>query len=165
MIRFNRSIKAIIIALVALSLPCSLMAKPVIVSINDTPAGNAVVQVKGAPNGWDIVPDDVGPGIESGIITLFGVDQASLVPDLGWRFVVPTPEYEFNLAVDIVWIQHEGPNGDLQVAFDSRDEGFYRPPELAGDTNAGFVTDEWVTLHEDDTLVVRFKPHTYRLRN
>ena len=71
----QRKIRLGVLAFLALLLPCSLIAEPVIVSINDTPSGHAVVQVKGAPNGWTIVPDPGDPAVfESGIITLLGVD-------------------------------------------------------------------------------------------
>jgi hypothetical protein len=163
MIRFNLSVRATILALVVLSLPCSLMAKPVVVSINDTPSGHAVVQVQGAPDGWTIVPDDPTL-VDSGIITLIGVDVFGSInePDEnGWRFTDPNaPNFLFN-SVDIVWIQHDPVTGDLQVGFDSATAGsYFRNPILTNDADAGPVTNLWVTLWEDDTLVLRFKPHT-----
>jgi len=170
------------LALLTLLLPCSLLAKPIVIRINDVPNAAPVITVIGAPNGYDIDtgPDIATPGIEEGgIITLFGVDQFGSVGqdefgnDLGWRFVIPNAPNPARSAVDIVFIQHDFDlfgNGDLQVAFDSALAGVYYatppdPPIPGRDFNAGVVTDEWVTLYEDDTLVVQFKPHTYRLRN
>jgi hypothetical protein len=179
MIRFNRSIRATILALVVLSLPCSLMALPVIVSINDTPSGHAVVQVRGAPHGWTIVPDD--PTLpDSGIITLIGVDVGGSInePDEnGWRWTDrkdwttlpplyfppdPVNYRQYVTATDIVWIQHDPITGDLQVGFDSAGAGqwFANPGVFNSDADAGPVTNNWVTLWADDTLVLRFKPHT-----
>ena len=170
-----------VLALLVL-LPGSLMAAPIVVRINDVPNAAPVVTVIGAPNGYDLYtgPGIATPGIEEGgIITLFGVDQFGSVGqdefgfDLGWRFVVPNAPDPARAAVDIVFIQHDFDifgNGDLQVGFDSALPGIYyrTPPDphIPGrDFNAGLVTDGWVTLYSDDTLVVQFKPHTYRLRN
>lgn len=154
------------LALLTLLLPCSLMAGPVIVSINDTPAGNAVIQVKGDPEGWNVVPDDIDPATaESGIITLFGVDQTGLVPEYGWRFTIPNAPNPARRAVDIVWIQHDLVTGDLQVAFDSAKAGtYFGNPRPGGDLDGGVVTDNWVQLYADETLVLLFKPHTYLSR-
>jgi len=187
MTRFNHSFRAIIIALAALSLPGSLMAKPIVVSINDTPSGHAVVQVQGAPYGWTIVPDDVDPTtVESGIITLIGVDVWGSInePDEnGWRFTDPRdwttlPPFEpfgdgvnyrkYWTAVDIIWIQHDPITGDLVVGFDSAKAGkWYSNPGLVifgyvinTDADAGPATNGWVTLWSDATLILRFKPHT-----
>ncbi len=160
-------IKTSTLAILAVLLPASLMATPIIVRINDTPSDQAVIQVIGAPEGWSVVPDEVDSAlVESGIITLHGVDQDGLVPELGWRFVIPNAPDPNRSAVDIVWIQHEwwGDNS-LQIAFDSNKTGYYRNPEIVGDLNAGVVTDNWVTLYADDVVVVQYKPHTYRLRN
>jgi hypothetical protein len=167
MIRFNRSIRAIIIALGALSLPCSLMAKPIVVSINDTPSDHAVVQVNGAPNGWTVVPDD--PALaDSGIITLIGVDVFGSInepEENGWRFTDPNAPQSWHASADIIWIQHDwADTGYLQVGFDSAGAGqwFNSPGYFNSDADAGPITDNWVTLYSDDTLVLQYKPHTNR---
>jgi hypothetical protein len=171
MIRFSRSIRAIIIALVALSLPCSLMAKPIVVSINDTPSGHAVVQVQGAPSGYAIYtgPEIVDPTIEEGAaIVLYDVDLGQLVPEWGGRFTVPDAPLWYRSAVDIVWITHDPGLFQLNalvVAFDSALPGtYYFNPELLGDENLGPLTSNWVTVYSTDLLVIRYKPHTYRLK-
>jgi hypothetical protein len=170
MIRFNRSIRAIIIiALVALSLPCSLIAKPIVVSINDVPNAAPVIQVQGAPNGYDIntvLPNN--PAIEDGaLITLIGVNNyfdPGALPDWEGRFVIPSSPYPGRTAVDIVWVSHDADVfglGDLQVGFNSAFPGtYYSAHDILGP-----VTDNWVEVYTSDILVVRFKPHTYRLRN
>lgn len=161
------------------------MSAPIIVRINDVPNAAPVVTIIGAPNGYDVYtgPEVANPEIEDGgLITLFGV-QDSLIPEegKGWRFLDPSdpstlpPLYfpddptnyrEFVLAVDIVWIQHDtdGPffEGDLQVGFNSALPGtWYVNPEFRGDENAGYVTDKYVTVYADETVIVQFKPHTY----
>ena len=146
MIRFNRSIKATILALVALSLPCSLMARPVIVSINDVPNGRPVIKVQGAPNGYDIYTGEAvnDPAIEDGaLITLFGVNNAIENPDAAlpdwegrftdaspWQSLPPWEPYgdgvnyrQYRNALDIVWIEHNfytpgSHEGDLIVGMD-----------------------------------------------
>jgi hypothetical protein len=173
------TLKSSALALFTLLLPCSLLAGPVTVSINDTPSGHAVVQVKGDPNGWTIVPDD--PTLpDSGIITLIGVDVFGSInePDEnGWRFTDrrnwttlpplyfppdPVNYRQYATSVDIVWIQHDPITGDLQVGFDSAKAGLWFRNGGVGnsDADAGPVTNNWVTLYSDDTLVLRFKPHT-----
>ncbi len=163
------------VALLAL-LPVSLFAAskkagPIVVSINDVPKGPPVVQVQGARNGYDIYTGAgvANSAIEDGaLITLFGVDPGGSIPDWGGRFVVPTAPLWYRTAVDIVWVGHdiEGPfgNGDLQVGFNSALPGtYYFTPDLVGDQNLGPVTDNWVEVYTSETLVVRYKPHTYRL--
>ena len=178
----HRVMRSTAIALLTLTLPCGLIAGPVMVSINDTPSGHAVVQVKNAPNGWTIVPDDGdASAIESGIITLIGVDVGGSInePDEnGWRwrdrtdwtelpplYFPPDPvNYrQYVTAVDIVWIQHDPITGSLQVAFDSAKPGtwFVNGGVFNSDQDAGPVTDNWVTLWADDTLILRFKPHSH----
>ena len=185
MIRFSRSIRAIIIALVALSLPCSLMAKPIVVSINDVPNGRPVIQVQGAPNGYALYtgPEVVDPAVEDGAaIVLYDVDLGGLLPAWGGRFLDPTPwqalppweplgdgvNYrQYRTAVDILWVGHDPgivQAGALVVAFDSALPGiWYFNPGVINNTddNLGPVTDQWVTVYANDTLVVRYKPHTY----
>ncbi|MBI3850212.1 MAG: hypothetical protein HY298_07970 [Verrucomicrobia bacterium] len=175
---FIRGLAALAVALLAL-LPCSLLAVPIVVSINDVPNGAPVIQVNGAPNGYDVYTGAgiATPGIEDGaLITLIGVDQSGLIPDWGGRFVVPEAPLWFRTAVDIIWVGHDEDvigNGDLQIGFNSALPGtYYFNPGLINpatglpineDENLGLVTDEWVTVYANDTLVVRYKPHTYRL--
>lgn len=185
-----RSKLIIAVAACSLLVAASVLAAPIIVRINDVPNAAPVVTVIGAQKGYDIYtgPEIVTPGVEDGaVVTLFGVDQAGEIPELGWRFSdprdpdslppywVPDPENpgemmnvrEFVLAVDIVWLQHdtEGPffNGDLQICFNSALPGkwYLNPGVFNEDQNAGFVTNNYVTVYEDDTVVVQFKPHTY----
>ena len=169
------------VAALFVMLPSSFMAapkkaSPIVVTINDVPNGAPVIQVQGAPNGYDVYtdPNVADPAIEDGaLITLFGVDRSGSIPDWGGRFVVPEAPLWYRTAVDIVWVEHDFDlfgNGDLQIAFDSALAGIYygTPPDphVPGrDFNAGLVTDRWVTLYEDAILVVQFKPHTDRLRN
>jgi hypothetical protein len=174
MITFNRLNKATIIALVAVSLPCSLMAKPtkpIVVSINDTPSGHAVVQVQGAPHGYAIYtgPEVVDPTIEEGAaVVLYDVDLLGLVPEWGGRFTIPDAPLWYRSSVDIVWVAHD-PGviqfGALFVAFDSALPGhYYYNPDIVGDEDLGPLTDNWVTVYCTDLLVIRYKPHTYILK-
>jgi hypothetical protein len=166
MIRFNRSIRAIIIALIALSLPCSLMAKPIVVRINDVVNGHPNVVVQGAPNGYNIY---TGPGVnnsaieDGALVTLFGVDTYGSIPDWGGRFVDPSlPSDALQNALDIVWVQHDfdGPffSGDLQVGFNSAFPGtWYYNPLYTGEEDLGPVSWKWETVYSSDTVVVQFK--------
>ena len=164
-----------VLALLILLLPCSILAAPIVVTINDIPNGAPVIEVFGAPNGYNIYTGDCvnNPAIENGaLITLFGVDTSSSIPDWGGRFVVPNAPLWYRNAVDIVWIEHDCEdcnlfgNCDLQVGFNSAFPGnYYYKPELVGDENLGVVTDKWVRVYASETLVVFFNPHTYRLRN
>ncbi len=80
------------LAVLTLVLPCSIMAAPIIVAINDAPNGPPVIQVLGAPHGYDIYTGDCvnTAGIEEGaLITLFGVDTSDSIPDWSGRFVIP----------------------------------------------------------------------------
>jgi hypothetical protein len=170
MIRFNRSIRAIIIALVALSLPCSLVAKPIVVSINDVPNGPPVIQVQGAPSGYALYTGVADPAIEDGVdILLYDVDLEGLLPDWGGRFTIPNAPNPDRTAVDLVWVGHDPgviQAGAIYVGFNSAFPGtYYFNPEIVGDADLGPVTDNWVTVYSTDTLVVQYKPHTYRLRN
>ena len=156
------------VALFAL-LPVSMFAaskkvSPIVVTINDVPNGAPVIQVQGAPHGYDIntvLPND--PAIEDGaLITLFGVDQGGPIADWEGRFVVPTAPNPARTAVDIVWVEHDFDNfgdGDLRVGFNSAFAGTYYGTK----NSLGLVTDNWVEVYTSDILVVRFKPHTYRL--
>lgn len=168
------------LALLAI-LPASLLAAPILVSINNVPNGPPVIQVKGAPNGYDVYTGEgvATPEVEDGaLITLIGVDTGGSLPDWGGRFVVPEAPLWFRSAVDIVWVTHDVDvfgNEDLQVGFNSALPGtFYFNPGLVNpatgelqndDEDLGPVTDNWVTVYESDVLVIRCKPHSYRLRN
>jgi hypothetical protein len=148
-------------------LPCSLIAAPIVVTINDVPNAAPVIKVRGAPNGYDIYTGEnvADPAKEDGaLITLFGVDQGGDIPDWEGRFVVPTAPNPLRTAVDIVWVEHDFDlfgNGDLRVGFNSAHPGtYYRTVN-----SLGLVTDNWVEVYASDTLVVRFKPHTYLMKN
>ena len=166
-------IRSSALALLTLLLPCSVMAKPIVVSINDVPNGSPVIQVTGAPNGYALYTGVADPTIEDGAdILLYDVDLAGLLPDWAGRFTVPNAPLPDRSAVDIVWIGHDPglfQAGALYVGFNSAFPGtWYANPGLPGwnnDADLGRVTDNWVTVYESKILVVRFKPHTYRLRN
>jgi hypothetical protein len=178
--KMNGLFRAILIAAVVLFVSCSLMAGPVIVSINDTPSGHVVVQVQGAPDGWTVIPDN-DTGLEAGFIVLYGFDQGGLIPEVAGRFMDPRdwttlpPFYapdiapgnlrQYRMALDIIYIFHHPETGDLVIEYDSATPGnWFWNPEVIGDQNLGPVKDNWLTFYEDDTLVVRFKAHTYALR-
>ena len=138
----------------------------IVVSINDQAVGPPVVQVSGAPNGYDINTGPLvnNPAVEDGaLITLFGVDTFGAILDWGGRFVDPSlPADAFFNALDIVWVTHDysGPlfGGDLQVGFNSRfPGGWYSNPEIHGEENLGPVSSMWKTVYSNSTLVVRFK--------
>jgi hypothetical protein len=145
----------------------------IVISINDVPNGAPVIQVQGAPNGYAIYngPEVSDPAIEDGsAIVLYGVDQFGSIPDWGGGFTIPNAPNPFRSSVDIVWVAHDPgivQAGALVVAFNSALPGTYyhTPGPVSHDDNLGQVTDNWVTVYENDTLVIRFKPHTYRLRN
>jgi len=163
------------LAAVALIFSSSLMAakpaKPILVRIDDTPDGPPKITVKGAPDGYDVYTglEVANPDIEDGgLITLFGVDQGGLInpSGSGWRFVDATlpSDTVFN-ATDIVWIDHDFllfGDGDLQIGFNTREDGlYYRNPDLVDfDDNAGPATNKWVTVYADATIVVEFKSRT-----
>lgn len=145
---------------VALALCANLAAGQIVISINDVPNGAPVIQVKGAPNGFDVYTGEgvADPAVEDGaLITLFGVNQCpdpesppeGTLPDWGGRFMDPRPwetlppwyplpdgeNYRYlRTAVDIIWVQHDVElfgNGDLQVGFNSSFPGtWYYIPEL-----------------------------------
>ncbi len=159
-------------------LPYSLPAQPIVVRINDVPDGPPVIQVQGAPNGYNIYTGDLvnNPAIEDGaLITLFGVnnyytDPGAALPDWSGRFLIPVAPEPEGHAVDIVWIEHDFDlfgNGDLRIGFNSAFPGTYYadPNEFNDADDLGLVTDNWVQVYANDTLVILFKPHTYRLRN
>jgi hypothetical protein len=180
-------VKSSAVALLTLLLPCSLLAQPIIVTINDVPNAQPAINVLGAPNGYYIYTGEIvsDPTVEDGaLIVLFGVnnffsDPAPL-PDWGGRFMDPTPwqalppyyrpgdptNYrQYRTAVDIVWIEHnfyspDWHEGDLIVGFNSAFPGTWYS-SISGDDNLGPVTDNWVTVYASDVVVVRYKPHTY----
>jgi hypothetical protein len=170
---------AVVAVLLALLSPVSLMAAPVVISINDVPNAAPVIQVKGAPNGYALYtgPGVVDPTVEDGAaVVLYGVDLEGLVPDWAGRFTVPNAPLWYRSAVDIVWIQHDPgifQAGALVVAFDSALPGvYYYSPGLVDpttgmpintDEDLGPVTNNWVTVYSSDLLVIRYKPHSYRM--
>jgi len=139
----------------------------IVVSINDQAVGPPVVQVSGAPNGYDINTGPLvnNPAVEDGaLITLFGVDTYGAILDWGGRFVDPilAGAGAYLDALDIVWVQHDysGPlfGGDLQVGFNSAFPGvLYSNPEVHGDQNLGPVSSQWKTVYSSSTLLIRFK--------
>ena len=171
----RRTIAWGVLALLILLLPCSLMAGPIVIKINDLANGPPEVEVDGAPNGYSFCTcADLGfidPANEDGgVITLFGVDTYGSINEpgeCGWRFLDPTlPQPTCPSAVDIVWIQHDyyGPfyNGDLQIAFNSALPGhYYRNPAVCPtgcpDIGLGPLTYKWQVVYADDTVVVLFK--------
>ena len=164
--RITQTLKSSALAFLALLLPCSLIASPVIVRINDVPRAAPVITVLNAPQGYDLYtgPGVADPSIEDGaIITLIGVDREGLIPEVGGRFLDPRlPADAERNAIDILWFQHDvdGPffNGDLQVGFNSAFPGvYYGNPDLIGDFNLGPVTNKWVTVYADDIIVIQFK--------
>lgn len=189
--RIGKATRAMCVALMTMLLPCSLMAQPVIVSINDVPNAQPVIHVMGAPDGYYIYTGEwvTDPTVEDGaLIVLFGVNNAisdpdAALPDWGGRFVDPTPwqalppwepfgdgvNYrQYRKAVDIVWVEHNfySPTfhpGDLIVGFNSAFPGVWwmNGGVLNSDVDLGPVTDRWVTVYQSDVVVVRYKPHTY----
>jgi hypothetical protein len=170
--KFSRTRRAIVITLLTIAVP-SLMAAPLIVSINDVPNAAPVVQVKNAPVGYDVIkPPDLPPGyvdpeIEEGAAVVFwGLDLSDVLDDWGGRLTVPNAPDPARSSVDVVWI--EVYNEMLVVAFDSALPGHYYgnpDPDTNGDEDLGDVTDNWVTVYSSEQLVIRFKPHTYRTRD
>lgn len=170
------------LCVLAATLLAGSVADPIRVRINDVPNAPPVIQVKGAPGGFDIYRGELvaDPAIEDGaLITLFGVDRAGTIADWAGRFTVPDAPLWYRSAVDIVWVEHDvmGPFGlgDLQIGFNSAHPGtYYFNPELVdpetgelfiADEDLGPVTDNWVVVYADETVVVEVKPHTYRLRD
>lgn len=170
------------VCVLAASLVAGSLADPIRVRINDVPHAPPVIQVKGAPNGFDIYTGELvaGPAIEDGaLITLFGVDRAGTIADWAGRFTVPDAPLWYRSGVDIVWVEHDvmGPfrMGDLQIGFNSAHPAtYYFSPQLVNpetgelliaDEDLGPVTDNWVVVYADETVVVEVKPHTYRLRD
>jgi len=164
------------LALAAL-LPCSLMAGPITVSIDDTAKGPPVIQVLDATEHIIYVGPLVNdPAVEDGaLIILFGANlvsdpcdpfPAGGIPNMGWRFIDTKAPDPTQAAVDIVWIEHDCglfDTGSLRVGFNSRKPGtgWYKTPPPnpppGVDVNAGPVRPTWVTLYSDDTLVLRFR--------
>jgi hypothetical protein len=171
MSRFSQFVRANVIILLVTALPCSLLAAPIIVSINDVPNAAPVIQVKNAPGDYDIFtgdelpPDYVDPASEEGAAVVFwDLNLVGTLTDWAGRFTIPTAPNPLRTAVDIVWI--EVYSGALVVAFDSALPGiYYGNPGPQGDEDLGNVTDKWVTAYSSEQLVIRFKPHTYRTRD
>jgi len=175
MSRFNRSIRATLLALVVLSLPCSLMAGPTVIQIDASHEGAPTTTVLNS-EAYNIY---VGPGVSNpaveygALVDLLGVDSwyeppfQSVIPDQAWRFTDPKAPDQTHSAVYIIWISHDygGPlwSGDLQVGFNSHKPGtgYYTTPgpnpPPGADVNAGPVRSNWVTLYSDATLVLQFK--------
>jgi hypothetical protein len=154
----------------AVLLPCSLLASPIVVAINDVPNGSPVIHVYGAPDGYDIntvLPNNPLGGEDGALITLIGVNNyfdPGALPEWEGRFTIPTAPNPARTAVDIVWVSHDADVfglGDLQIGFNSAWPGTY----YATHDDLGIVTDNWVEVYTSDVVVVFFKPHTYRLRN
>ena len=168
-------IMASVLSVIACELPGHAMAgrrsrsKQIVVRIDDTENGAPTVTVKGAPNGYDLYtgPLVADPAIEDGgLITLYGVDQFGPINPSGngWRFIDPSlPIDATSNATDIVWIDHDTTifgNGDLQIGFNTRnDGGYYINPLYSVDDSAGPATDKWVTVYTDRTIKVQFKAH------
>ena len=165
----RRAIAFATLAVLALLLPCSLLADPIVVRINDVPNGPPVIQVQNAPNGWFFYTDEdiANPAIEEGgLVVLPGANPPCATYDWSGRFVVPSAPNPNRHAVDIVWVQNF--DDYLVVGFDSALPGtFYQTPGVITNTdeNLGLVTDNWVQVYADEVIVVLYKPHTYRLRN
>ena len=172
--RLLERLSAWVVVVAAAMVPCSLIAGPIVVKINDLRYPNAPeVEVDGAPNGWNFCECGINTaGVEDGgIITLFGVDTYGSInePCEGdWRFSdpnLPSPPDGCHNSVDIVWIQHDfyGPfyNGDLQIAFNSAFPGhYYNNPALcprACSVGLGPLTYKWQVVYADATVVVLFK--------
>jgi len=161
---------AALVLLCMSSLMAAKKTKPILVRIDDTPDAPPTITVKGAPNGYDVYtgPEVVNPDVEDGaLITLFGVDQAGTINPSGdgWRFTDPSlPADTFRNATDIVWIDHDFflfGNGDLQIGFNSRnDGGYYVNPIYTSDASAGDATNQWVTVYSDATIEVQYKART-----
>ena len=142
------------------------MAEATVVRIQDGGGGQPVIQVVGAPFGHNIY---VGPlvndrEIEHGaLINLLGVDRAGSIPEQGWRFVDPSlPRDAARNGLQVLWIAHDhsGPlcNGDLQVGFNTVFAGHhYANPIHTRDKSLGPVTEGWVTVYSDATLLLLFK--------
>jgi hypothetical protein len=173
-------IKSGALALLPLLLPCSLMAAPITVRIDDTAKGPPVIEVLGVSpaNGYNIY---VGPNVnnpaggeDGALITLFGVNNYFALGDgtdptymsnMGWRYTDPKAPDPTHSAADIVWFEHDFDffgTGDLRVGFNSHWPGGWYPtpgpnPPPGADVNAGPVRPNWVTVFSNDTLVLQFR--------
>lgn len=124
------------------------------------------VEVVGAPFGHNIY---VGPLVNDaavehgGLINLLGVDQSGSISEQAWRLVDPSlPPDAARNGLHILWITHDhsGPlcNGDLQVGFNTVFAGHhYANPIHTKDTALGPVTEGWITVYSDKTLLLLFK--------
>jgi hypothetical protein len=142
------------------------MAEATVVRIRDVVGSAPVIEVIGAPLGYNIYvgPLVTNPEIEHGaLIDLLGMDQAGMLPEQGWRFVDPglSPGTSRN-ALHIIWITHDhsGPlcNGDLQVGYNSVLPGhYYANPAHTQDKDLGAPSQDWTTIYSSQTLVLQFK--------
>lgn len=173
----SKNITGAVAFVLALLLPASLMAAPIVISINDVPNATPVIQVKGAPSGYAIYtgPEVVDPTVEDGAaIVLYDVDLEGLVEEWGGRFTVANAPLWYRSAVDIIYVTHDpgiAQAGALVVAFDSAFPGhYYFNPGLINpdtgeplntDEDLGPITSNWVTVYSSDVIEIRYKPHTY----
>jgi hypothetical protein len=142
------------------------MTVKTIVRIELPPIGAPLIEVIGSPFGYNIY---VGPlvnntEIEYGaLVNLLGVDQSGSIPEQGWRFIDPAlPADALRNGLYILWVTHDysGPfcSGDIQVGFNSALPGHhYANPTHTKDQNLGAATNEWTTLHSNDTLTLLFR--------
>jgi hypothetical protein len=171
MIRFNRAIKAGIIAIAALSLTSNLMAGTVTIRIDASHSGAPTTEVLNSEDyNFYVGPDVNNAAIEYGaLVDLLGVDNVygwpgAQIADRDWRFTDPKAPDPAAAAVFIIWIDHDygdpvngyyGPlfSGDLRVGFNQhKPGGYYRTT-----ANAVPIQSDWVTLYSDSTLVLQFK--------
>jgi hypothetical protein len=156
------------VAQLALALPGTLRAEPIVVRIDDKAFGLPQIEVQGAPAGYNIHTGALVNNLsqeDGALITLLGVDTSGTVPSQGWRFIDPRAPDPTHAAADIVWIEHDFDffgDGSLRVGFNSHFPGGWyttpppNPPPGA-DKNAGPVRPYWVTVYSSPSLVVQFK--------
>lgn len=153
------------LAMLAFTLAGSVRATPVLVRIDDSAFGPPVIEVFGAPAGYNIYTgENVNNfAVEDGaLITLLGVDTQGTIPDQGGRFVDPKlPTTATQNARDIILIEHDYDffgTGDLRVGFNSAFKGiWYNNPALTGERNLGPVKPYWVTVFSNAYVIVQFK--------
>jgi hypothetical protein len=142
------------------------MADATVVRIRDVPGRAPIIEVIGAPLGYNIYvgPLVTNPEVEQGaLINLLGVDQAGELPEQGWRFVDPglSPGTPRN-ALHIIWVAHDhsGPlfNGDLQIGYNSVLPGhYYANPAHTQDKDLGAPRHDWTTIYSSKALLLEFK--------
>jgi len=163
--RTRHRLRSNALLLVALALPGTLLADPAVIRIDDVVKGQPVIEVIGAPNGYNIYigPNVRNPAIEDGaLITLLGVDTGLSIPDQSGRFVDPKlPSTAFRNALDIVWIEHDFDffgDGSLRVGFNSALPGtWYANPAVKGELNFGPVQNKWITVYSNPDVIVQFR--------